>query len=275
MIRPVHDLEVRRLCVPGFGFVQRSSLYGIPPWMWPWPLCAAWGGPRLWRKRTSDTPSVPVRPVAWPLLCYTWGGRVYINLRLPFGAHSSPFIFTHFGGASLDCRTRSRVPPRPPLPRCILSGAGLPCCVRPRPASFPGPLPRPWCPPPSAGEAGPANMLPLVPGHHPGLLSSGEASRLPARVADAAEMHQAGAAVADRNAFLRVQGGPSGPHFPPAAYRFIYGSPGLGAPHQPYTDNMPVVQVWTTGTCKCPAFLFPCPAERKFASGARAGLPEY
>ena len=46
-------------------------------------------------------------------------------------------------------------------------------------------------------------------------------------------MLQAGAAVADRCAFLRVQGGPSGPHFPPAAYRFIYDSPGLGAPHQP------------------------------------------
>ena len=53
-------------------------------------------------------------------------------------------------------------------------------------------------------------------------------------VADAAEMHQAGAAVADRRAFLRVPGGPSGPHFPPAAYRFIYDGPGLGAPHQPH-----------------------------------------
>ena len=47
-------------------------------------------------------------------------------------------------------------------------------------------------------------------------------------------MHQAGAAVADRSASLRVQCGPSGPHSPPAAYRFIYDGPGLGAPHQPH-----------------------------------------
>ena len=46
-------------------------------------------------------------------------------------------------------------------------------------------------------------------------------------------MHQAGAAVADRSASLRVQGGPSRPHFPPAAYRFIYDGPGLAASHQP------------------------------------------
>ena len=59
------------------------------------------------------------------------------------------------------------------------------------------------------------------------------ASRLPARVANAAVMHHAGAAVADRSASLRVHGGPSGPHFPPAAYRFIYDGPGLGAPRQP------------------------------------------
>ena len=113
--------------------------------------------------------------------------------------------------------------------------------MRPRPSSFPGPLPRPRCPP-RVGEAGPADTLPPVPERHPGLLSSGDAppsgqtctaSRLPARVADAAVMHQAGAAVADRSASLRVQGGPSGPHFPPAAYRFIYDGPGLGAPHQP------------------------------------------
>ena len=34
-----------------------SLRYGIPPWIRPWPLCAAWGGTRLWRKRTSATPS--------------------------------------------------------------------------------------------------------------------------------------------------------------------------------------------------------------------------
>ena len=36
----------------------------------------------------------PVRPAAWPLLCYTCGERVYVDLRLPFEARSSPFIFT-------------------------------------------------------------------------------------------------------------------------------------------------------------------------------------
>ena len=50
-------------------------------------------------------------------------------------------------------------------------------------------------------------------------------------------MHLSGAAVADRSAFLRVQGGPSGPHFPPAAYRFIYDGPGLGALHQPHCGD--------------------------------------
>ena len=39
------------------AFPERSLRYGIPPWMRPWPLCAAWGGTRLWRKRTSATPS--------------------------------------------------------------------------------------------------------------------------------------------------------------------------------------------------------------------------
>ena len=38
----------------------------------------------------------PVRPADWPLLCYKWAGRVYVDLRLPFGARSSPFIFTQF-----------------------------------------------------------------------------------------------------------------------------------------------------------------------------------
>ena len=41
----------------------------------------------------------PVRPAAWPLLCYTWGERVYVDLRLPFGARSSLFIFTQFAEA--------------------------------------------------------------------------------------------------------------------------------------------------------------------------------
>ena len=49
-----------------------------------------------------------------------------------------------------------------------------------------------------------------------------------------------------------------------------------------HTANMPVVPVLTPGTCTCPhlslvrrVFFFPCPAERAFASGARAGLPGY
>ena len=53
-------------------------------------------------------------------------------------------------------------------------------------------------------------------------------------MADTAEMHQAGAAVADWSAFLRMQGGPSGAHFPPVVYHFIYDGPSLGAPHQPH-----------------------------------------
>ena len=36
-----------------WAFPERSLQYGIPPWMRSWPLCAAWGGIRLWRKRTS------------------------------------------------------------------------------------------------------------------------------------------------------------------------------------------------------------------------------
>ena len=84
--------------------------------------------------------------------------------------------------------------------------------MRPRPGCVPGPLPRPRCPP-RAGEAGLADAVPPVPGHHPGLLAPGDAltsrktcaaSRLTARMADAAEMRQAGAAVADRRAFLRM-----------------------------------------------------------------------
>ena len=50
-------------------------------------------------------------------------------------------------------------------------------------------------------------------------------------------MHQVGAAVTDRSASLRMQGGPSRPHFPLAAYRFIYDGPGLGTPHQPHRGS--------------------------------------
>ena len=197
-------------------------------------VCLPWMRPRL--------PPLPcaARGLAAPALHVGRAGICRPPAPLWGPLFPLPFYSVR-GGASLDCRTRSRVQPRPPLPRRLFSGAGHPCCVRLRPASFPGPLPRPRCPP-RVGEAGPADTLPPVPGRHPGLLSSGDAppsgqtctaSRLPARVADAAVMHHAGAAVADRSASLRVQGGPSGPHFPPAAYRFIYDGPGLGAPHQP------------------------------------------
>ena len=32
----------------------------------------------------------PVRPADWPLLCYTWEERVYVDLRLPFGPALPP-----------------------------------------------------------------------------------------------------------------------------------------------------------------------------------------
>ena len=41
----------------------------------------------------------PVRPADWPLLHYMWEERVYVDLRLPFGARSSPFLFTPFAEA--------------------------------------------------------------------------------------------------------------------------------------------------------------------------------
>ena len=41
----------------------------------------------------------PVRPADWPLLRYTWEERVYVDLRLPFGARTSPFLFPQFAEA--------------------------------------------------------------------------------------------------------------------------------------------------------------------------------
>ena len=35
----------------------------------------------------------PVHPADWPLLVYWWDGRYYVDLVLPFGGRSSPFIF--------------------------------------------------------------------------------------------------------------------------------------------------------------------------------------
>ncbi len=44
---------------------------------------------------------LPVRPQDWPLLVYFWEGKYYVDLKLPFGARSSPSIFTDF--ADLLC----------------------------------------------------------------------------------------------------------------------------------------------------------------------------
>ena len=44
---------------------------------------------------------LPVRPEDWPLLVYFWDGHYYVDLKLPFGARSSPSIFTNF--ADLLC----------------------------------------------------------------------------------------------------------------------------------------------------------------------------
>ena len=38
----------------------------------------------------------PVRKLDWPLLCYVWKGRYYVDTRLPFGGRSSPAIFNTF-----------------------------------------------------------------------------------------------------------------------------------------------------------------------------------
>ena len=149
------------------------------PCAWFW-ICPRLEEPRLIRaflEMSCGTVYLPwMRPRLPPLPCAARGlaapalhmGRA--GIRRPPAPWWGPLFPLPFysvrGGASLDCRTRSRVQPRPPLPRGLFSGAGHPCCVRPRPASFPGPLPRPRCPP-RVGEAGPADTLPPVPGRHP------------------------------------------------------------------------------------------------------------
>jgi len=35
----------------------------------------------------------PVSPSDWDLLGMHWQGKFYVDLRLPFGLHSSPFLF--------------------------------------------------------------------------------------------------------------------------------------------------------------------------------------
>ena len=41
----------------------------------------------------------PVRPAQWPLLCFRWADRFFVDTRLPFGCRSSPCIFNSFAGA--------------------------------------------------------------------------------------------------------------------------------------------------------------------------------
>ena len=39
---------------------------------------------------------IPVRPEDWPLLVFRWHGYFFVDLRLPFGSRSSPYIFNEF-----------------------------------------------------------------------------------------------------------------------------------------------------------------------------------
>ena len=43
--------------------------------------------------------NLPVRPHDWPLLCYKWGGKFFMDTRLAFNCSSSPFIFNTFAEA--------------------------------------------------------------------------------------------------------------------------------------------------------------------------------
>ena len=167
----------------------------------------------------------PVRPADWPLLCYTWDERLYVDLRLPFGACSSLFIFTQFAEALhwIAIHICGCIHVLHYLDDYFLARASHAACARDLQAFQD--LCRDLGAPPSRQRSWSCRHA---------LFRRCAASSLPARMADAAEMHQAGTAVADRHAFLRVQGGPSGPHFPPAAYRFVHDGPGLGAPHQPH-----------------------------------------
>ena len=151
----------------------------------------------------------PMRPAYWPLLCYTWVGQVYVNLQLPFGARSSPFIFTQFAEALhwIAVHVRGCLHVLHYLDDYFLAWASQAACTRDLEAF------QDLCCDLGVPLMPEKLVLPPVPGHHPGLLASGDAltsgktcaaSSLPARMADAAEMHQAGAAVADRRAFLHV-----------------------------------------------------------------------
>ena len=49
----------------------------------------------------------PVHPEDWPLLVYWWRGKYYVDIVLPFGMRSSPFIFNTFAD-SLEWIARKR-----------------------------------------------------------------------------------------------------------------------------------------------------------------------
>ena len=49
----------------------------------------------------------PVHPDDWPLLVYCWDGRYYVDIVLPFGGRSSPFIFNSLADAFMWIATTS------------------------------------------------------------------------------------------------------------------------------------------------------------------------
>ena len=169
----------------------------------------------------------PVRPADWPLLCYTW---VYVDLRLSFGARSlSPpppsFLrssrrrFTGlpytFAGAATPSITSMiifwRGPPMLRAPAtCQLSRTSAAASVSPSRR-------RSWSCRHAASSSWASPWAPLF-RRCASLRINLHGFAIACPRGGRGRMHQAGAAVADRSAFLRVQGGPSGPPFPPAAY---------------------------------------------------------
>ena len=49
----------------------------------------------------------PVHPDDWPLLCYKWEDEYYVDVRLPFGLHSSPALFNKLA-EGLWCLLRTK-----------------------------------------------------------------------------------------------------------------------------------------------------------------------
>ena len=45
--------------------------------------------------------SCPVHPSDWPFLGYVWQNNYFVDVRLPFGRRSSPFIFSKFSDSLL------------------------------------------------------------------------------------------------------------------------------------------------------------------------------